>query len=391
MSAKKPDISKIDKYLKGELDSRAMHQLEREAQDDPFLMDALEGYQSTGKNQQANVDELKNRLALRIAARQKNPVVLWRKLAIAASVLLLLGIAYWIFKPKTVVKQYANLVELKKPVETPTATKQAPPAQVITRSVQKQAKPAAVKENQSAPPAPQNSLIASAKVTNGKDEPVYKMDTVEYRASDYKANRNATADELLKKMSGIQVGADGNAVSQGRQITKARINGKDFVGGNIQSAAKNLPADMLEKVQIIDAVGNQATKAKKGNPDTPRLIATNQVAKPIQLREVAIPHKETDTTPSLSEVVVIKTARPVIDWNEYNMYINKHAVMPNGTTGMVIVVFNLAPDGTITNIHVTGNSNKAMNEKAIAIIKNGPKWIGGAKTQEIKLKINFHK
>ncbi|HTH81345.1 MAG TPA: von Willebrand factor type A domain-containing protein [Mucilaginibacter sp.] len=89
---------------------------------------------------------------------------------------------------------------------------------------------------------------------------IYKMDTVAYRAAPYNVNPNATPDELLRKMEGIQVGADGNAVSQGRQITKARINGKDFVGGNVQAAAKHLPANIaLREVQIVDAVGNQTS------------------------------------------------------------------------------------------------------------------------------------
>jgi len=93
---KRADIAQIRKYLNGELDARSMHQLEREAQNDPFLMDALEGYESSAPDQQANLDELNARLAKRIKADDRK-VILLRPLAIAASVLIIaaLAILFW--------------------------------------------------------------------------------------------------------------------------------------------------------------------------------------------------------------------------------------------------------------------------------------------------------
>lgn len=435
MSTKKPDISKIDKYLKGELDSRAMHQLEREAQDDPFLMDALEGYQSAGKNQRENLDELKNRLANRIAVKKGSPVIMWRVLSAAACLLLAIGIAYWVFKPKTVVKQYADLVELKKPVETPAATKQASPQQVITKQIQKHAEPPSIQEIQSAPPTPQNSLSASAKMADDKDKTIYKADTVEYRANNYKVNRNTTTDDFLKKMAGMQVEPDGNIVSQGKAITKARVNGKDFAGGNVQSAVKNLPADVLEKLtdsavsnivagKVVDETGQPipgvTVRAKnnpsiitstdaQGNykiniPDNNKVLDFNfigYVSKELLAKNNAPANVALQpNNSSLNEVVVVgygtqkksnAEPHPANGQKNYDEYIDEEAIMPDGSTGNVKVAFDVKPNGTITNIHVTSGRNKAMNDKAIEIIKDGPKWIGGAKTKEVKLKIKFHK
>lgn len=65
---------------------------------------------------------------------------------------------------------------------------------------------------------------------NGTPSITYKTDTVEYRASDYKVRENATVDELLKKMEGMEVGSDGTLTHQGQQVTKARLNGKDYAG-----------------------------------------------------------------------------------------------------------------------------------------------------------------
>lgn len=101
MSINKANIAQIQKYLKGELDAKAMHALEKQAQDDPFLMDAIEGYQNTGTDQQANFDDVKERFAKRTQTNNARPVMLWRVLPIAASLLIALTIGWLCFKPST--------------------------------------------------------------------------------------------------------------------------------------------------------------------------------------------------------------------------------------------------------------------------------------------------
>ncbi|HTH82561.1 MAG TPA: carboxypeptidase regulatory-like domain-containing protein, partial [Mucilaginibacter sp.] len=105
-------------------------------------------------------------------------------------------------------------------------------------------------------------------VINGTPSITYKTDTVEYRASDYKVRENSSVDELLKKMEGMEVGTDGTLTHQGQQVTKARVNGKDFAGGNVAQAIQNLPADIVDKIQVVDDYGDQAgrTGIKDGDP-----------------------------------------------------------------------------------------------------------------------------
>jgi hypothetical protein len=96
-----------------------------------------------------------------------------------------------------------------------------------------------------------------------------KEDTVEYKASAYKVRENAPVEDLIKKLPGVDVDANGNISTQGKQVTKVRINGKDFMGGDVQSATKNLPADVVENIQMIDDYGDQAnlTGVKTGEPN----------------------------------------------------------------------------------------------------------------------------
>lgn len=104
---------------------------------------------------------------------------------------------------------------------------------------------------------------------NGTPSVTYKTDTVEYRASDYKVRANSTVDELLKKMEGMEVGSDGSLVHQGENVVRAKLNGKEFAGGNLKQAIKNLPADIVEKIQIVDDYGEQAARTgiKTGLPE----------------------------------------------------------------------------------------------------------------------------
>lgn len=89
---------------------------------------------------------------------------------------------------------------------------------------------------------------------------VYKTDTVEYNADDYAVRENSTIDELLKKMEGMQVGNDGSLIYMGKRVLKAKLNGKDYFNGDVGLAIRNLPAEIAEKVQIIDDYGEQAAR-----------------------------------------------------------------------------------------------------------------------------------
>ncbi|SMC58296.1 outer membrane beta-barrel protein [Pedobacter nyackensis] len=113
-------------------------------------------------------------------------------------------------------------------------------------------------------------------VINGTPSITYKTDTVEYKASDYVVRKNATVDELLKKMEGMEVGTDGSLVHQGETVAKAKLNGKEYLGGDIANAIKNLPAEIVDKIQIVDDYGDQAarTGVKDGDPQKVLNITT---------------------------------------------------------------------------------------------------------------------
>ncbi len=89
-------------------------------------------------------------------------------------------------------------------------------------------------------------------------EMTVKGDTIEYNTAAYKVSENAMVEDLLKKMNGVTVDKEGNVTVNGENITAIRIDGKKFFGNDVQSATKNIPADMIDKVQVIDEKSDMA-------------------------------------------------------------------------------------------------------------------------------------
>ena len=96
----------------------------------------------------------------------------------------------------------------------------------------------------------------------------FKEDTIEYKVSAYKVRDNAPIEDVIRKLPGVDVDANGNITAQGKQVAKVRVNGKDFFNGDVQAATRNIPADIVENVQMIDDYGDQAnlTGVKTGDP-----------------------------------------------------------------------------------------------------------------------------
>ncbi len=94
-------------------------------------------------------------------------------------------------------------------------------------------------------------------------------DTVEYRAAAYKLRAGAELQRLMKQLPGIDWDTAGNIIVDGKKIVRLMIDGQNFAGGDIKAALKNIPADIIEKVQVIDDYGDKArlTGVKSGESE----------------------------------------------------------------------------------------------------------------------------
>lgn len=86
---------------------------------------------------------------------------------------------------------------------------------------------------------------------------IIKGDTTEINASNFKANPDASAEDLVAKMPGV-VNSNGQIQAQGEQVKKVLVDGKPFFGEDPSAALKNLPAEVVSKIQIFDAKSEQS-------------------------------------------------------------------------------------------------------------------------------------
>lgn len=99
-------------------------------------------------------------------------------------------------------------------------------------------------------------------VVTSESPVVVKNDTVQFNASGFKTKPNATVEDLLKKIPGVEVDKEGNVKAQGEDVQKVYVDGKEFFGNDPKLATKNLTADMVESIQVFDDMSDQAKFTK---------------------------------------------------------------------------------------------------------------------------------
>lgn len=428
MENKQADIQQIQKYLNGELDARAMHKLERRAQDDPFLMDALEGYGAIKADQRNNITGLQQRLEARTATKVMR-MTPWMVTAIAASVIgfaVVIGLLYNNDSSDKQIPQIA-MNQPAKAIPTDTAAviidKQA--EQVIT-SPKKQT----IASNNISPninkkvfadknakttvtlngTAPVQQDILKEVPTISPLEEMVGSDIVAGKKQDtllgggfFATNKTATAPTVLKSKA------------EGASMTTRPGKATDNNPSALASAGlpPNLMAgaviDKKDALPLPDAAGRASAKpasATEGNaygytmPSAKKDAATGSVENAIGTKTFKSNDSDAITSPILREVAIadkraksISNAHPLAGWDNYKKYLQQGAVNLDGKEGVVELKATINPNGTVTAITVTKSLSTTADAKAISLIQNGPAWIGNAsgKAEDVRVKVVFHK
>jgi hypothetical protein len=85
-----------------------------------------------------------------------------------------------------------------------------------------------------------------------------KGDTTEYKADSFQVGPNASVQELLKRLPGLQVNSKGEITAQGQKVEKILVDGEEFFGDDPAVVSQNLRADVVDKVQVFDKKSEQA-------------------------------------------------------------------------------------------------------------------------------------
>ncbi len=95
-------------------------------------------------------------------------------------------------------------------------------------------------------------------VIEGSPPPaIQKADTTEFNAGAFKTHPDATAEDLITKLPGITID-NGTVKAQGENVQQVLVDGKPFFGNDPTVALRNLPSDVIEKIQVFDKMSDQA-------------------------------------------------------------------------------------------------------------------------------------
>lgn len=114
-----------------------------------------------------------------------------------------------------------------------------------------------------------SELLGEVSVVAVKTPIKVMEDTVEYNADSYHTQPNAVIEDLLKRLPGVEV-EDGKITANGKSVSKILVDGKEFFSDDPQVASKNLPANLVDKLQVVDRKSDMArlTGVDDGDDET---------------------------------------------------------------------------------------------------------------------------
>ena len=412
MNKQNTDIELIRQYFNGELTPAAKHHLEKRALEDPFLQEAMVGFEAF-KVKDKDLDELSLRLAKRVQNREKAPVINWglKQLSIAASVIF--GIAVIsIYFNQTPENKAIAVTELQKKEGYPESTKimgdtllesdERLMADLVNSPsiVQNDTNPSAQAKQYS--PADEITIEPMAQMFAASKSDTLALDEVSAIGYAIQQKRELLADNLSAKMK-----SESNSAFSFRIASTAASKIK-LVNGKIIDITDGTP---LPGVQIINQQNGEVTVSNaKGEFE---ILASDKADLKISYlgflsETVAVNNKDTSLDISLkpnlsalSEIEVVGYgsakesekvfAGPEDGWRVFRKYLDANAQLNNGETGRVVVEFVILRNGQLADFNIQKGLSYNANNMALDLIKGYKSWRGAAdgRAQKIKVTVRF--
>jgi hypothetical protein len=404
----------IQKYVGGELSAQDMHDIEKAALDDPFLADAIEGFENSMKQHgnssiNADVNDLKKRLSDRISEKRKTRVIaanhLWWQVAAALVILFGAGtLTYNYFSKNNFTNKNIAQSELKKIASDSTAIKndtqaiQSAPKNDVAVNEKKIEK----KESQKIPGVTAKAnVIPKQKIADS----IYKnKDAV---ASASIPNSNALVKtENKKDISGNDDEAKSKAVAKNiepvyeeknKNIFMGKVldmNSQPIMGATVNIAGQKIATSTDDKGMFrlysskpdstlkitVNSVGFEPAKAILINDNDIENNTINLHNKSSSLNEVVVTGYLSRKKPAIKNIAsdeTLKNAEPVIGWKKYKEYLDKNKRISGDSIGLKIieiVSFTIKKNGKLSNFNIEQSYNDDFDDEAIRLIKKGPAW-----------------
>ncbi|QCE40451.1 outer membrane beta-barrel protein [Psychroserpens sp. NJDZ02] len=102
-----------------------------------------------------------------------------------------------------------------------------------------------------------------------------KKDTLEFNVNSFKTKKDATVEDLLKQLPGVEIDEEGKIKVNGKAVNKILVNGKPFFGNDPSITIKNLTKEIIEKIQVVDTkTKSEAFTGEEGDKENKTINLT---------------------------------------------------------------------------------------------------------------------
>lgn len=377
---------KLLDYIRGLRKGKEAHRLEKESMQDPFLADAMDGYNQVEGNHEQRIEKLRMQVSAHSAKKKNTYAITW---SIAACLVIGFGISsYFLFLKKSMTDE-VFIAEESVPAKLPETTTPATPTNPATPAAP--VTPRADKKEMSASAVIEPMMEEVLEQTAELQEVAATMDTSE-----------SVSDKKMR-MAKVVTPPNSNII-QGK-VTDEK--GEPIIGASVAYKGTNIGTitNMNGEFSLVKKEGKKQLTAQfigydpvEIPVDTSQtmLIAMNENKQ--TLNEVVVVGYGTNKNKKSTTVVTAKeqadkdiTPQPVIGKRKYQKYLKENLVRPTDekcaqVKGKVVLTFLVNKEGRPFYIKVKESLCESSDKEAIRLIQEGPDWIYGNKSVEITVK-----
>ena len=377
---------RLSDYIQGLRKGKEAHRLEKESMKDPFLADAIDGYNQVEGNHEQRIEQLRIQISARSTKKRNTYAIIW---SVAACLVIGFGISSYFLFLKETPEPVIPIIPQKEIALVPTKTK--------TDSTP--ISPVSMKQ------ADKKDIIAKSRTTISKppSAPITTM-PIEEETSDQMV---AATDEEVIMTTGA---SDPESVKKMRIAKMAVIPTNDIIKGKVtdQKGEPLIGASVMYKgtnIGTVTDVNGEFSLLKKAENKqlTAQYIGYDPVEVPVDTSRTMLIAMNEDQK-GLSEVVVVghgvnkkankdNTPQPVDGKRKYLKYLKKNLVRPTDETcaqvkGKVVLTFLVNRDGRPFHIKVKKSLCESSDKEAIRLVQEGPDWTYGNKQAEVTVKFD---
>ncbi|CUO55405.1 energy transducer TonB [Bacteroides finegoldii] len=377
---------RLSDYIQGLRKGKEAHRLEKESMKDPFLADAIDGYNQVEGNHEQRIEQLRIQISARSTKKRNTYAIIW---SVAACLVIGFGISSYFLFLKETPEPVIPIIPQKEIALVPTKTKtdSTPISPVSMKQADKKDIIAKSRTTISKPP--------SAPITTMPMEEETSDQMVAATDEEVIMTTGASDPESVKKMRIAKM-----AVIPTNDIIKGKVTdqkGEPLIGASVMYKGTNIGT-------VTDVNGEFSLLKKAENKQlTAQYIGYDPVEVPVDTSRTMLIAMNEDQK-GLSEVVVVghgvnkkankdNTSQPVDGKRKYLKYLKKNLVRPTDETcaqvkGKVVLTFLVNRDGRPFHIKVKKSLCESSDKEAIRLVQEGPDWTYGNKQAEVIVKFD---